>query len=90
LVRVFKAPLDHELAARKAHELFALLEAELSERPFLVGTQATVADIALYSYTAHAPEGDVSLEAYPAIRAWLARIEALPGFVPMPQTPPKS
>jgi glutathione S-transferase len=33
---------------------------------------------------ARAPEGDVSLDPYPAIRAWLARIEALPGFVPMP------
>lgn len=90
LVRVFNAPLDHELAARKAHELFALLEAELSLRPFLVGESATLADVALYSYTAHAPEGDVLLEAYPAIRAWLSRIEALPGFVPMPRTLPKS
>ncbi len=90
LVRVFAAPLDHELAVQKAHELFALLEAELALRPFLVGSGPTLADIALYSYTAHAPEGDVSLAAYPAIRAWLSRIEALPGFVPMPQTLPKS
>jgi len=44
---------------------------------------ATLADIANYSYVAHAPEGNVSLEAYPQVRAWLARIEALPGFVPM-------
>ncbi len=90
LVRVFNAPLDHELAVQKAHELFALLEAELALRSFLVGSSATLADVALYSYTAHAPEGDVSLEAYPAIRAWLSRIEALPGFVPMPRTLPKS
>mgnify|MGYP002653329791 CR=1 FL=1 len=47
----------------------------------------TIADVAHYSYTAHAPEGGVSLEPYPNIRAWLARIEALPGFVPFPQTP---
>jgi glutathione S-transferase len=90
LVRVFNAPLDHELAVRKAHELFALLEAELGARSFLVGTNVTLADIALYSYTAHAPEGDVSLEAYPAIRAWLSRIEALPGFVPMQRAPARS
>jgi glutathione S-transferase len=37
----------------------------------------------MYAYTARAPEGDVSLEPYPAIRAWLERVEALPGFVPM-------
>ncbi|MEO6602513.1 MAG: glutathione S-transferase [Polyangiaceae bacterium] len=90
LVRVFNAPLDHELATRKAHELFALLEEELSARPFLIGSSATVADVALYSYCAHAPEGGVSLEAYPAIRAWLKRIEALPGFVPMAKTTPQS
>ncbi|MET0791131.1 MAG: glutathione S-transferase [Polyangiaceae bacterium] len=90
LVRVFNAPLDHDAAVRKSHELFALFEEELSARPFFVGSSPTLADIALYTYTAHAPEGDVSLEAYPAIRAWLTRIEALPGFVPMPRTPPKS
>ena len=68
----------------------ALLDKELSARPFLVGESPTLADVALYTYTAHAPEGDVSLETYPAIRAWLSRIEALPGFVPMARTPAKS
>jgi glutathione S-transferase len=42
-----------------------------------------IGDVACYSYIAHAPEGNVSLEPYPVLRAWLARIEALPGFVPM-------
>ena len=41
----------------------------------------------MYSYTAPAPEGGVSLEPYPRVRAWLARIEALPGFVPMLRAP---
>jgi glutathione S-transferase len=90
LVRVFNAPLDHALAIRKAHDLFLVLEKELSERPFLVGDTPTLADVALYTYTAHAPEGDVSLEAYPAIRTWLTRIEALPGFVPMARASEKS
>jgi glutathione S-transferase len=90
LVRVFNAPLDHALAVRKAQELFTVLEAELSSRSFLVGESPTLADVALYTYTAHAPEGDVSLEPYPAIRGWLTRIQALPGFVPMMQAPVKS
>jgi len=90
LVRVFNAPIDHAVAIRKAHELFMLLEKELSTRPFLVGEAPTLADVALYTYTAHAPEGDVSLESYPAIRNWLSRIEALPGFVPMARTPAKA
>lgn len=46
----------------------------------------TIADIAIYSYTAHAPEGNVSLEPYPRIRGLLKRIEDLPGFVAMPAT----
>ena len=90
LVRVFNAPLDHALAVRKAHDLFTVLDKELSARPFLVGDTPTLADIALYTYTAHAPEGDVSLEGYPAIRHWLGRIEALPGFVPMARTAAKA
>ena len=48
---------------------------------------ATIADIANYAYLAHAPEGNVSLDDYPNVRAWLARIEQLPGFVPMQATP---
>ena len=55
--------------------------------PFLAGPDATLADIANYSYVAHAPEGNVSLEPYAQVRAWLRRIEALPGFVPMVRSP---
>ena len=90
LVTVFGTQLDHALAIKKAHALFALLESELSARPFLIGQSATVADVAMYSYSAHAPEGGVSLEAYPGVRAWLSRIESLPGFVPMAPAPIKS
>ena len=46
----------------------------------------TIADVAIYSYTAHAPEGDVSLEPYPNVRRLLANVEGLDGFVPMPAT----
>lgn len=71
-----------EVIAR-SHDLLRVMEGELAARPFLAGASATLADIANYSYVAHAPEGNVSLEAYPRVREWLARIEALPGFVPM-------
>ncbi|GAH16135.1 unnamed protein product, partial [marine sediment metagenome] len=46
----------------------------------------TIADVANYAYIAHAPEGDVPLDSYPNVRAWLGRIAALPGFVPMQAT----
>lgn len=68
---------------KTSHRLFALVEHELAQRPFLVGATPTLADIAMYSYSAHAPEGAVTLDPYPRLRAWLARIEALPGFVGM-------
>ncbi|MBR9923434.1 MAG: glutathione S-transferase [Gammaproteobacteria bacterium] len=83
LVTVFNAPFDPAPLIADAHELFAIVDAHLSQQPFLASNQATLAEVSLYSYIAHAPEGNVSLEPYPHIRAWLQRIEALEGFVPM-------
>ncbi|WP_369990141.1 glutathione S-transferase family protein [Pseudomonas xanthosomatis] len=86
LVTVFGASFNTDEVIGRAHTLLKVIDAELAQRPFLVGEQATIADVANYSYIAHAPEGNVSLQPYPNVRAWLARIEALPGFVPMPRT----
>jgi glutathione S-transferase len=86
LVKIFNAPVDYARAAEISNRLFATLEKALGGAPFLTGPHATIADVALYTYTAHAPEGGVSLEAYANIRAWLRRIEALPNFAPMPAT----
>lgn len=63
------------------------MEAHLAGRDWLASAHPTLADIAGYSYIAHAPEGGVSLAPYGALRAWLARIEALPGFVGMARAP---
>lgn len=86
LVTVFNAPFDPEPLIADAHELFAIVDAHLAHQPFLAGDKATLAEVSLYSYIAHAPEGNVSLEPYRHIRAWLQRIEALEGFVPMAVT----
>ena len=43
--------------------------------------------LSCYSYVAAAPEGGISLDRYPSVRAWLRRIEGLPQFVPMPACP---
>lgn len=67
----------------RAHQLLQVMDAELASRPWLAGREPTLADIANYAYVAHAPEGNVSLEPYANVRAWLARVEALPRFVPM-------
>jgi glutathione S-transferase len=86
-IKLFGFPLDHARAVTAATQLFGVLDRELANAKFLTGASPTIADIAIYSYTAHAPEGSVSLEPYANIRAWLARIEALPGFVPMKRSP---
>ena len=84
LVTVFGAPHHLETAQKIAVNLFKVLDDELRDKPFAVGQTPTIADIAAHSYIAHAPEGGISLEPYPHIRAWLKRIEALPRFLPMP------
>jgi glutathione S-transferase len=90
LVALFGLPLDAARARTIAAALYGVLEAHLAAQPFLAGATPTIADVALYSYTAHAPEGGVSLEPYPSVRSWLSRIEALPGFVAMPRSTPKA
>ncbi len=87
LVTLFGADLDHELAKKKANALFAILEPVLTANDYLAGESITLADVAGYTYISHAPEGGVSLEPYPAIRAWLERIEAHPRFVGMARSP---
>ncbi|MDW5377218.1 glutathione S-transferase [Halomonas sp. HP20-15] len=87
LVTVFGATLDHEAAKAKAHALLAMMNAHLDSRDWLELERPTLADIAGYSYIAHAPEGGVSLATYPHVRSWLARIEALPHFIGMARSP---
>lgn len=86
LITVFGAPYDADSTITRSHALLQVMEKELTGHTFLVGSHATIADVACYTYIAHAPEGNVSLAAYPHVNAWLARIEALPGFVPMQRT----
>ncbi len=59
------------------------MERHLADGEWFVGDSLTLADIALYAYTHVAPEGRFSLDDYTAIRAWLDRVSAEPGHVPM-------
>ena len=86
LATVFGAEVDTVSAINRAYALLNVMEQQLGESRFLAGDQPSIADIAFYTYVAHAPEGNVSLADYPEVRAWLASIEALPGFVAMPRT----
>lgn len=86
LITVFGAPLNADFAAATAAKAMQKLEAGLAGRDWLVGDRPTIADVAAYSYTAHAPEGNISLDPYPNVRAWLTRFETLDGFEAMPAT----
>lgn len=81
LAALFGAPVDREHAVGIAKSYLGVLEAQRT--PFLAGAEPTIADVANYTYVAHAEDGGFSLEAWPNTRAWLGRVEALPGFVRM-------
>jgi glutathione S-transferase len=65
---------------KKGYAALDVMERQLKQTPFITGAQYTIADIALYAYTAVAGEGGYSLDRYPAVNTWLRRCEATPGF----------
>lgn len=88
LITVFNAGFDADEVIGRAHAILGQIDAQLDGQDWIVaGSHPTIADIALYSYIARAPEGNVDLADYRNVRAWLVRIEAMNGFVPFQQTP---
>jgi glutathione S-transferase len=67
----------------RGHQALAVMERHLQAASWFTGPEYGVADIALFAYTDVAGEGGFDLAPYPAIRDWLARVRATPGFVPM-------
>lgn len=84
LVDKFGYQLDKADTLRRAARILPLLDAHLARHDWLALGRPTIADCAVFPYVALAPEGGVSLADFPHIRQWIARIKALPGFVPMP------
>jgi len=76
--------MPQELMESLARTALGFMDAELGRAPFLAGAAPTIADLACYAYIAHAPEGGIALDPYPRVQAWIARLQALPGFEPMP------
>ncbi|MGO4173335.1 glutathione S-transferase [Bosea sp. TAF32] len=87
LITQFGLNDDKARAKRIAARLLAFMEEHLAERDYLAAVDPTLADLACYSYVAHAPEGGIPLSPYPAVRRWLARVEALSFFKPIPPSP---
>lgn len=80
----FGYAIDKADTLERAARILPLIEVHLAAHQWLALGRPTIADCAVMPYVALAPEGGISLEAYPNIRQWIARIKALPGFIPMP------
>jgi glutathione S-transferase len=77
--------IELSMPAKRAQGVAALgvMEGHLARRTFFVGERYTIADIALYAYTHVAGEGGFDLAPYQNVGAWLARVAAQPGYVPI-------
>lgn len=87
IINLFKKPADPADAIARAHRILALIDGSLAGRAWIAAAAPTIADVALYSYIARAPEGNVDLAPYGNVQAWLARVEALPRFQPFVKSP---
>ena len=84
-----KEATPERLAATLAggSKALGVMEQQLSRTPFIAGEAISIADIALYAYTHEADIGGFDLDAYPAVSAWLGRVRADPGHVPITWLP---
>lgn len=71
-----------EMKRKAALNALAILEAELATRDFIAGNHYTIADMSLFAYASRADEAQLPLSGYPGVQAWIARVQAQPGFLP--------
>ena len=83
LMDLFGYKLDKPTAIKISDHILAVFEAHLGKNNWLEMGRVTIADCACFPYIALSHDGGISLEPYPNIRAWIARIKALPNFIPM-------
>jgi glutathione S-transferase len=74
-----------EQKKKLGYAALGVMEGHLTHRAFFAGDRYSIADIALYAYTHVADEGGFDLGGYPAIRAWMERLRAQPGYIPITQ-----
>lgn len=84
LIDKFGAPLNKERTQEVSAKILPLIDRHLSQHQWLALGRPTIADCAVFPYLAVAWEGGVTLDQYPAIQAWIKRIQALPGYIGMP------
>lgn len=80
---LFRRPFDLQQCHADARPGLEAMESRLAEHAWLAAERPTIADLACYPYVSLAGEGEFSLQPYAAVRAWLERVQGLPGWVPM-------
>jgi glutathione S-transferase len=75
--------INIDRAQQKADFILTQLDQHLSTRTWLEFERPTIADIAVFPYVALARDGQINLELYPHVLAWIERVKQLPGYVPM-------
>jgi glutathione S-transferase len=74
-----------EQKRKLGYAALGVMEGHLAGSAFFVEDRYSIADIALYAYTHVADEGGFDLGRFPAVRAWLERVKAQPGYIPITQ-----
>jgi glutathione S-transferase len=86
-IKLLGWPLDYTQAVRTGYRILKIMDEHLADREWLALKHATVADVACYPYVALAGEGGVDTSSFGHVRRWQERVEAIPGFWPMPRIP---
>lgn len=73
-----------EEGAIRGNKSLEILQKRLEQNEWLVLGRPTIADVSVFVYVALAPMGDISLQPYPAVLAWIERIKKLKGFISIP------
>jgi glutathione S-transferase len=84
LIKKFGVDMDHALALSRSERILTLIDDHLSTHDWLAAKRPTIADCAIYPYISVAYEGDVVIDGYDNIQAWMTRIEDLLGYISMP------
>jgi glutathione S-transferase len=82
-------PATAEMYATEGNAALKAINDHLTASTWLCGSSPTIADIDAYGVANYAPDGGFGLAAYPAVQAWMKRVEALPGFGKPDQVLPK-
>jgi glutathione S-transferase len=84
LVKKFGLEHNYDQCVEQTSQILTLIDTHLVTNNWLAANRPTIADCAIYPYISVAHEGDVTIDKYPNIQAWMARLKQLPGYISMP------